>query len=238
MAGDIKTVALRLMAEGGPDAISLRAIAREIGVTPGALYSYYATRDDLVSALIADVYSALADAQEAARDKVPESDRAGRVLAVGNAYRDWAVAHPAEFRLIYGDPIPGYQGPEGGAAAEAEQRACAVLTGLVAAAWPEAKDRQPAADHRWSDFGPEFVEAIRGKFPDLPPSAVALAMRMWGRMHGLLALEIYGHLHPQVVDPGRLYQIELLDLIGSLGLQAPPSAPPSSGGHPHPAMGG
>jgi AcrR family transcriptional regulator len=215
---DIKAIALKLMTEGGPAAISLRAIAREMGMTAGALYGYYATRDDLISTLIAEVYTSLADAQEAARDAVPAEDPAGRVLAVGGAFRDWAVGHPEEFQLIYGDPVPGYEPPEGGAAADAEHRACAVLTGLVAAAWPKAQSSLSDSDYEWSDFEPGFAAVIKASFPDLPPAAVALAMRVWGRMHGLVALEVYGHLQPQVRDPARLYRAELRDLNATLGL--------------------
>ncbi|MFE3170191.1 TetR/AcrR family transcriptional regulator [Amycolatopsis sp. NPDC059090] len=215
---EIKAIALRLMTEGGPSAISLRAIAREMGMTAGALYGYYATRDDLVNALIAEIYSALADKEEAARDAVSEDDPEGRVLAVGEAFRTWAVGHPEEFQLIYGDPLPGYQAPEGGAAADAEHRACAVLTGLVADAWPQASKRLSDDGYDWADFDPGFAAVIRGEFPDLPPAAVALAMRVWGRMHGLVALEVYGHLRPQVLDPGRLYRAELLDLTKTLGI--------------------
>jgi len=215
---EIKAIALRLMTEGGPAAISLRAIAREMGMTAGALYGYYATRDDLINTLIAEVYSSLADAEEAARDTVPEADPVGRVLAVGEAFRDWAIGHPEEFQLIYGDPVPGYQAPEGGAAADAEHRACAVLTGLVAAAWPQAQSLLSDSDYEWSDFEPGFAAVIKESFPGLPPAAVALAMRVWGRMHGLVALEVYGHLRAQVRDPARLYRAELLDLATTLGL--------------------
>lgn len=215
---EIKAIALRLMTEGGPAAISLRAIAREMGMTAGALYGYYATRDDLINALIAEVYSSLADAEEVARDAVPEADPVGRVLAVGEAFREWAIRHPEEFQLIYGDPVPGYQAPEGGAAADAEHRACAVLTGLVAAAWPRARSLLSDRDYAWSDFEPDFAAVIKESFPGLPPAAVALAMRVWGRMHGLVALEVYGHLRHQVRDPARLYRAELLDLTATLGL--------------------
>lgn len=133
-----------------------------------------------------EVYSSLADAEEAARDAVPEADPVGRVLAVGEAFREWAIGYPEEFQLIYGDPVPGYQAPEGGAAADAEHRACAVLTGLVAAAWPRAQALLSDSDYAWSDFAAVTKES----FPDLPPAAVALAMRVWGRMHGLVALEV------------------------------------------------
>lgn len=215
---EIKRVALALLTEGGPDAVSLRAIAREMRMTPGALYSYYATRDDLITALTGDMYTSLVDQAESARDAHPVDAPAARLVGWGEAFRSWAVGHPAGFRLVYGDPVRGYRVPEGGAAPEAASRACAGLTGLVAAAWP-LKDAEAAEDYDWDDFDPGLAALVKATFPDLPPAAVALALRVWGRMHGLVALEIYGHLRPQAKDPARLYRAELRDLARSLGLE-------------------
>ncbi|MBF6213324.1 WHG domain-containing protein [Nocardia puris] len=215
---EIKDIGLRLLAEGGPDAITLRAIAREMGMTAGALYGYFATRDDLITTLIADVYAGLVDRLEAARDAVPEADPAGRIVAWGEQVRVWAVAHPAEFRLIYGDPVPGYHPPPGGPAREAELRACEGLVGLAAAAWPTAAATQTLGDPRWTDFDESLAEHVREAFPGLPPAGLALALRMWGRMHGLVALEVYGHLTPQSQDPAKLFRAEMLDLVRGMGL--------------------
>ncbi|MFC3491608.1 TetR/AcrR family transcriptional regulator [Glycomyces rhizosphaerae] len=216
---EIKRVALELLTEGGPDAISLRAIAREMRMTAGALYSYYATRDDLITALTSDMYTSLVDEVEAARDAHPADAPAARLLAWGESFRAWAIAHPAGFRLVYGDPVRGYKVPESGAAPEAASRACAGLTGLVAAAWP-LKDQGREDDYTWDDFDPGLADLVKDKFPDLPPAAVALALRTWGRMHGLVALEVYGHLRAQTKDPARLYRAELRDLARSLGFEA------------------
>ncbi|GAA3845911.1 TetR/AcrR family transcriptional regulator [Amycolatopsis tucumanensis] len=214
-AREIKTIALELMAKGGPDAISLRAIAREMGMTAGAIYGYYPTRDDLITTLISDVYTSLVDTVEAARDAVPADDPAGRILAWGRALRSWSLANPEGFRLIYGDPVPGYRAPEGGAAADAERRACALLTELIAGAWPAV---QAPDEFTWEDFGPSLVQHMREEFPGLPPAVLALSLRTWGRMHGLISLEVYGHLGPQVTDPAKLYESELRALLRSLGL--------------------
>lgn len=220
---EIKSVALDLMSSGGPGAITLRAIAREMGMTANAIYGYFPTRDDLVSTLIREVYTSLADTMEAARDTAPESDAAGRILAWARAFRDWALANPEGFRLIYGDPVPGYQPPEGGAAAEAEHRACTGLIGLAAGAWPKAKRLYADADFQWSDFDATLVAAVRAGFPGLPPAAVAIALRIWGHLHGLVSLEIYGHLRGQTTNPEKLYLDEIAHLIRSLGLTPPAS---------------
>ncbi|WP_307797210.1 TetR/AcrR family transcriptional regulator [Actinomadura barringtoniae] len=221
-SGEIKEIALKLMADGGPDAISLRAIAREMGMTAGAIYSYFPTRDDLVSTLIGDVYREVVGRAEAARDEVPESDPGGRIIAWGQAVREWAVANPEGFRLIYGDPVPGYRAPEDGPGKEAELRACTGLTGLVAAAWPAARSTRTARPdgraYDWTEFDPGLVGHVRELFPDLPPAALALTLRVWGRMHGLMALEIYGHLSPLINDPATVFRDEMRDLVASLGL--------------------
>ncbi|WP_280210642.1 TetR/AcrR family transcriptional regulator [Nocardia cyriacigeorgica] len=219
-AQEIKTVALRLLDEGGPDAVTLRAIAREMGMTAGAIYGYYATRDELISTLITEVYTALLDRVEAARDAIAADDPGARIIAWGEAVRDWAVARPAEFRLIYGDPVPGYQPPPGGPAAGARRRACTGLVGLAAAAWPHGADGRAdtSPEFAWTDFDADLVDHVRTDFPDLPPAGLALALRMWGRMHGLVALEVYGHLRPLAQDPARLFRAEMLDLVHSLGL--------------------
>ncbi|WP_280458977.1 TetR/AcrR family transcriptional regulator [Nocardia carnea] len=215
---EIKTIALRLLAEGGPDAIALRAIAREMGMTAGAVYGYFATRDELISTLISDVYTALVDRVETARDTVPERDPGSRIIAWGEEVRAWAVERPAEFRLVYGDPVPGYRPPPGGPAAAAELRACTGLVGLIAAAWPRITRRTGDSSFDWTDFTAELVAHVRADYPGLPPAGLALALRVWGRMHGLVALEVYGHLRSQTPEPGKLFHAEMSDLVRELDL--------------------
>ncbi|MFH8368445.1 TetR/AcrR family transcriptional regulator [Streptomyces sp. NPDC018031] len=215
---EIKDVALRLMASGGPDAITLRAIAREMGMTANAIYGYFATRDDLVTALINDVYTALADTVDAAWAAAPAGGPGARIGRWAHAFRDWALANPAGFRLIYGDPVPGYRAPDGGAAPDAALRVCTGFAALAAAAWPHAGPRYAGSDFRWSDFEPGLLDKVRPAFPDLPPAAVALALRIWSHLHGLVSLEIYGHLATQTPSPAKLFREELAQLLRSLGL--------------------
>ncbi|MFG2294880.1 TetR/AcrR family transcriptional regulator [Streptomyces sp. NPDC048603] len=216
---EIKKVALDLMASGGPDAITLRAIAREMGMTANAIYGYFATRDDLVTALINDVYTALADAVDAAWGAcAPVDGPAERIRAWAHAFRDWALANPEGFRLVYGDPVPGYRAPEGGAAPEAARRVCTGLAGLADAAWPQAEPLYADSDFDWPDFDPGLLDKVRPAFPGLPPAAVALALRIWGHLHGLVSLEVYGHLRTQTVSPDKLFRAELAGLLRSLGL--------------------
>ncbi|MFF2952023.1 TetR/AcrR family transcriptional regulator [Kitasatospora sp. NPDC057965] len=218
---EIKRTALELMRSGGPDAITLRAIAREMGMTANAIYGYFATRDDLVTALVADVYTALADALDAAWAASAQDAPAGRIQAWAHAFRSWALANPEGFRLIYGDPVPGYRAPEGGAAPDAARRVCVGIAALADTAWGGAAGAGAGAGDGfdWEDFDPGLLDKVRPAFPALPPAGVALALRIWGRLHGLVVLEVYGHLRAQTSAPDKLFQAELAQLTRSLGIE-------------------
>src|SRR5262249_52475144 len=109
---EIKQEAARQLAEQGAAGLSLRAVARELGMVSSALYRYFASRDELITALCVDAYTSAADALVIARDELPADDHAGRWLAVCHAYRTWALHNTSQFALIFGTPIPGYQAPE------------------------------------------------------------------------------------------------------------------------------
>ncbi len=215
---EIKEVALALMASGGPDAITLRAIAREMGMTANAIYGYFATRDELVTALIYDVYTALADAVDTAWESTSAEDPATRIRVWAHAFRGWVLANPQGFRLIYGDPVPGYRAPDGGAAPDAAHRVCTGLAALAASAWPHTEHLHAGSEFRWSDFDPGLLDKVRPAFPELPPAGVALALRIWGHLHGLVSLEIYGHMRTQTLSPDKLFHEELTQLLRSLAL--------------------
>ena len=111
MIDEIKETARRQLASEGAN-LSLRAIARELGVVSSALYRYFASRDELLTALIIDAYNAIGEAGERADAAITERlDLTRRWLAVANAWREWALDHPAEYALIHGSPVPGYAAP-------------------------------------------------------------------------------------------------------------------------------
>ncbi|MCW2605118.1 MAG: putative transcriptional regulator, TetR family, partial [Pseudonocardiales bacterium] len=108
---EIKDAARRHLGESGPFGLSLRAVAREVGMVSSAVYRYFPSRDALLTALIVDSYNAVGQAVEDAEQAVDPSDLLGRWLAVCTAMRAWAVASPHEYALIFGSPVPGYQAP-------------------------------------------------------------------------------------------------------------------------------
>ena len=215
---EIKDVALRHYADG---ALSLRAVARELGMTAQALYHYFASRDDLLTALIADGYHAAADAVAAGRDGAAP-DRRSRMVGAAQGYRRWSVAHPHEFRLVYGDPVPGYRAPAGG---PTERLGLRVGAEFTRACFPDRTAADLAALGARLG-GPETVE---GDPPDWAPIPVAVRVRLaewWGQLHGLVALEVQGHLRFTGTDPALVYTgaaERLADRIEALDPAQPPS---------------
>ncbi|UZK53198.1 WHG domain-containing protein [Streptomyces drozdowiczii] len=110
--------------------------------------------------------------------------------------------------------------PEGGAAPDAARRVCTGITALAAAAWPHAQHRYRDSDFEWSDFDPGLLDKVRPAFPGLPPAAVALALRVWSHLHGLVSLEVYGHMQRQALSPEKLFREELAQLIRSFDITA------------------
>src|SRR3954451_3948267 len=126
----IKQIGREHLAVDGPN-LSLRAVARDLGVVSSAVYRYFASRDELLTALIVDAYADLADAVEAADAAIADrADLTGRWLAVSHAVRDWALAHPAEYALLFGSPVPGYAAPPDTTTQAA--RTPATLVGVIA----------------------------------------------------------------------------------------------------------
>src|SRR5580698_8845728 len=143
---EIQEEAKRQLAATGADALSLRAVARELGMVSSALYRYYPSRDDLLTALIIDAYDALGDAAERAIAAGPSVPARERWIAACHAVRDWARANPHEYALVYGSPVPGYRAPEAtiGPAARVPLAFVGVLADAVADG--EVADGEVAAD--------------------------------------------------------------------------------------------
>jgi AcrR family transcriptional regulator len=203
----IITIAWKQIAESGAASLSLRAIARELNITAPAIYNYYSSRDDLVTALIINAYTDFGDAQMAAVQAVPESDLPGRLLASGSAYRAWALAYPERFHLIFGTPIPGYVAPEEKTRPVAA-RALAALLGVLEGL--RAQDRLRLLPAQ--EIDPEKLAVIEerkkmGGEGDL--ELLSIAVLIWSRVHGFVALEVSNNLPPYGTSTDTLYQYVL-----------------------------
>jgi len=218
---EIKDLARRQMAENGAAALSLRNIAGQMGLTTPALYRYFDNRDALVTALIVDAYADLGAARAAAAARRPRDDHAGRLWALLLAYRAWAVAHPADYALILGNPIPGYHAPE--ETRPVVRRAFAPFLEALRDAWARGTlTGLPVAEAGGGDLPPVLARQLtvwqRTQGFGLPPAVTELGLTVWGTIHGLVSLELFNHLQPIVGDPAELYRHHARALLARLGL--------------------
>lgn len=190
---EIVSTAERHITELGPAALSLRAVARSLGMTVQALYHYFPSRDDLVTALITKGYDDLADAVQAAADSAPDVPDLPRLVVATEGYRAWGIAHPERFQLLYGAPLRHYRAPVGGPTTRANERMSAVFQREMFAGF--TREQLAAADVR--GLSASFRAYLAQLPPDglgaLPPPAISLLLSAWGHMHGLVALEVFGH---------------------------------------------
>jgi AcrR family transcriptional regulator len=223
MTAEILAVAGDHVAREGAAALSLRSIARELGMAPSALYRYFDGRDALLSALILGAYEALATEAEAAADRAEERDRARpgsdaeRWLAVPRALRAWALAHPHQWGLIFGTPVPGYQAPED--TVEPYARVAVALVRPLTAAYTAGRLGGDGSPHPVSEELRAAVEPVSaGLLPGMPVEKVVLALRAWTTIVGAISLEVFGHWRNTVLEPELLFEAEIAQVAEAIGL--------------------
>ena len=222
---EIKDTARRVLVAHGGEGLSLRAIAREIGMTAPALYRYFDSREDLVEHVVADLYGELVEHLEAARDGADPAVPAVQLLACSRAFRRWAIGHRQEFGLLFGsagdDLVPStgrlHNDPHSPAHAAAH-RFGQVFAALVAQVYLEGRFPVPAE----AEIDPELAEQLRGwmaEFPvELPLGVVRVFLGCWVRLYGLVAMEIFGHLKFALDDAAAFFEAELYDVAELLGI--------------------
>jgi AcrR family transcriptional regulator len=216
MTDDIKRVARRHLATDGAN-LSMRAVAREMGMVSSALYRYFSSRDHLLTALIIDAYDALGEATEAGDASVEDrTDLMARWLGCGHHVRRWALANPSEYALLFGSPVPGYAAPADTVAAAL--RTPAVLVAIVTdgvqsgALRPREQPALPAtllAD----------LATVRAFFaPELPEGILALGTMAWVHLFGAVSFELFGQLNNVIAAREEYFDFQLRQLGALLGL--------------------
>jgi AcrR family transcriptional regulator len=189
---EIKVVARGLMRERGTFDVRFTDIAKEMGMTPPALYRYFADRDALLTELIAEAYRELGREVAQAREQRDPDDIWGRWIAVGTAYRNWARREPEQFALILGMPVPGYVAPEDGPTTDAAKDAMAQLSLLFIHAAELGVLQAPLV----RDVSEEMVACAADKHPELgglvPPESFQAMIQAWATLHGITCLDAYG----------------------------------------------
>ncbi|MEW2069327.1 TetR/AcrR family transcriptional regulator [Streptomyces sp. NPDC007346] len=219
----IKDEARKQLAAEGAARLSLRAVARELGMASSALYRYFPSRDDLLTALIVDAYDAVGQVAEDARAAADRArprpaPYAQRWVAVAGAVREWALAHPHEYALIYGSPVPGYSAPRD--TVGPASRVGLVFVGLLRdgfradglAVPPLARELRPEAERITAELA-----------PDLPPAAVLALVAAWAQLFGLISFELFGQFNRVVEAREQLFRRAAGELARSVGLRGGPA---------------
>ncbi|RKT68986.1 TetR family transcriptional regulator [Saccharothrix variisporea] len=210
---DIKRIAREQLASEGSAALSLRAIARELGIVSSAVYRYVPSRDDLLTMLIVDAYNSLGEAVEEAEARCPREDLVGRWRAIGTAVREWAVARPAEYALLYGSPVPGYHAPVEQTGDPGTRVMMLVVTLLV--------DIQRGVPVAGVDgvLGRDLAVVREAVGVEVGEEVLARGYLAWTSMFGLVSFEVFGQYKGSFSDFAAhfAYQLDRI-AAGVLGL--------------------
>jgi AcrR family transcriptional regulator len=210
----IQQTARRHLAEVGPAALSLRAIAREVGMVSSAVYRYFPSRDDLLTALIVEAYDELGDRVEAA-EAVAGDDLAARFRAVCRAIHDWARANPHEYALVYGSPVPGYAAPDTTVTSAGRITGAFLRLGL-------ASEQAGTPVARTAPLSPAecvALEPVRAAIgAPISDERLLRWLMAWKTVFGHVSLELFGHMHRGVVDYDAHFAQVTDQLAADLGL--------------------
>lgn len=225
---EIKRTARSLLRAQGPTAMSLRAIAREMGMSAPALYRYFPSHEELASALVCDLYDEVADAMAAVRDALPADQPQARLMYASCTFRDWSVANPHEFGLVFGTPLPALtdlaDGHEERPEHLAGMRFGMIFTEAFLQVWRAAPfevlpdDALPEA--LLSQLRP-YRATLAGLIPDaedVPIGAIHAFLECWVLLYGLVAMEVFQHLHFCLADVSPFFDLTMSSIGGRLGM--------------------
>lgn len=216
----IKEEARRQLANEGAAKLSLRAVARELGMASSAIYRYFPNRDDLLTALIIDAYDSIGEAAEAARDAAADAGPIERWTTVCERLRGWALEHPHEYALIYGTPVPGYTAPA--TTVPPAARGAMVAIGILRDAHQGLGLARPVLP---DELRPEAVRMAATVAPDLPPEVVATMLATWAQLFGLIGFEVFGQFNRVVEDRDIFFRHAVRQLAHTVGLVYPQQGP-------------
>ncbi|WP_210650393.1 TetR/AcrR family transcriptional regulator [Nocardioides sp. SYSU D00065] len=214
---DIVRIGRAHLATDGAAALSLRAVARDLGVVSSAVYRYVASRDELLTLLVVDGYDELGDAVDAAVGEVDAADHAGRMAAVGRAVRLWALAEPATYAVLFGSPVPGYEAPPERTTGPGT-RVVLRLVEVWEDAWRAgalAVPDEPVAPRLAADL----ARIRRDLDLTVPDAVIARGLLAWASLFGCVSFEVFGQYGPDTfTDTGDVFEHHLRALVESVGL--------------------
>lgn len=226
---EIKQTARQLLVEQGPEAVSLRAIARQMGMTAPALYRYFDSHEKLIKHVIADIFTELTEDLHAAIESAgagSNGDLTAKVMAACWEFRRWSLDHKREFGMLFGTPIPGVDVEKDEITAECGSQFGATFLVLILELWRKSPFPVPpddAIDPGLRDQLGRYRDGLGGLGAGLPLGLLLVFLRCWTRLYGTLSLEVFGHLGFALDDAEPMFEIMLADTAPLLGLEYPPS---------------
>lgn len=218
ITAEILAAARRQLATNGAPGLSLRAVAREIGMVSSAVYRYVASRDELLTLLIIESYDALGTAVEQAAAPRRGRRPAQRFLAAARAVRSWAIDHPHEYALLYGSPVPGYHAP-----AETIGPASRPTLALVGIVVDAQRDGQLDASKALVSDVPAALrvdlDAVRAAIgADLDDRVAVSMLAAWTQLFGLVSFELFGQTRNVIAHHASLFDTAVLAMARGIGL--------------------
>lgn len=211
---EIVDCARRHLEAEGAAGLSLRAVARDLGMVSSAVYRYFPSRDELLTRLIIEAYDGLGDAVDAGEGGVARQDLLGRWMAVANGARGWALEHPQEWALIYGSPVPGYAAPEAtiGPGTRVSVTLITILADGLAQGIEPVTVPVPAAVTAGMTRLREFVPPI------VPDSHLIAGLMARTQLLGHISLELDGQYNNTIDDLDSFFDHVMRRTADTLGL--------------------
>ena len=215
LVAEIKAVARRHLAEQGSAALSLRAVARDVGMVSSAVYRYFPSRDDLLTALIVDAYQSFGQAVTEAEAAVKRSDVIGRWMAATRAARRWSLGEPQQYALIFGSPVPGYRAPTD--TVDPAAIVPLVMLGIIS---------DSVASGRVGTAGGPIPKSVRSDLRALaaltgvtgPDHLIGRGIMAWTQLIGSISFELFGHLHNVITDYDAYFDHQMREIARGLDL--------------------
>jgi AcrR family transcriptional regulator len=224
---EIKQTARKLLVSQGPDAVSLRAIAREMGMTAPALYRYFGSHDELIKYVVADIFTEIAADIHTAIELVTAEhgqDFYAKLAVACHEFRRWSLAHKPEFGLLFGSPLPALEHLHDDICAPGAMKFGGTFFALFADLWQHHPFGVPAD----SEIAPELLAQLARYrdglgAADMPAGAMLTFLRCWVRLYGMVSLEVFGHLSFALDDAGPMFDYTVAELAELVGLDRGPA---------------
>lgn len=227
---EIKQTARQILIAQGPEAVTLRAIAREMGMTAPALYRYFGSHEDLIRHVVGDIFSEIGAGIEAAIKAAGTGTAATGTAATGmtekmiaacREFRHWGLGHQAEFGLLFGTPLPTLGAPGDDVVAQCAAKFSGVFFSLFYELWCQHPFPIPGDDEIDPGLRAQLASYQDALGVDLPLGAGLTFLRCWVRLYGMVSLEVFGHLRFALEDASPMFEITLTELAGLVNLEYP-----------------